>query len=71
MLPSHAAGQYPQLGQIIHQTQFTIDLRKPMASFYEPIVQVNGQNNIMLDKLSDSANREDTVKWSGNISAKG
>lgn len=42
-----------------------------MASFYEPIVQVNSQNNIMLDKRSDSANREDTVKWSGNISAKG
>lgn len=33
MLPSQAAGQYPQLGQIIHQTEFTIDLKRPWPPF--------------------------------------
>lgn len=46
MLPSLAAGQNPQLGQITHQTQFIMDLKRPMASFYELIVQLNGHNNI-------------------------
>lgn len=71
MLPSHAAGQYPQLGQIIHQIEFTKDLKRPTASLYELIVQLNGHNNLMLDKLSDNDDRGDTVRWSGNISAKG
>lgn len=65
MLPSHATGQYPQLGGIIHQTQFIMGLKRPMASFYELVVQLNGHDNIMLDQLSDNRNRGDTVKWSG------
>lgn len=42
-----------------------------MASFYELVVQLNGQNNIMLDKQSDNDNRGDAVKWSGSVSAEG
>lgn len=65
MLPSHTAGQYPQLGGIIHQMQFIIGLKRPMASFYELVVRLNGHNNIMLDQLNDNHHRGDTVKWSG------